>query len=299
MTAPHRDEGSRTKGMQVERKPYEAIQVRRLTPLIGAEISGVDLSGPLGNQAFDEIHRALMEHLVIFFRDQTLTPQQHLDFGSRFGELHVHPIAPHEPGLPALMRVYTDEKSARINGEHWHTDVSCEDEPPMGSILYLRQCPPEGGDTLFANMYAAYEALSDRMKAHLEGLTALHDGEQVYRGAYANFGVADKASYPRSEHPVVRTHPVTGAKSLLLSAHIGAIVGWPRPEAMAFIRDLMEHATQEAFVYAHRWTAHDLVIWDNRATMHRVRRFDDMAITRDLRRTTTRCEEPTVAQQAA
>ena len=115
------------------------------------------------------------------------------------------------------MKIYADKDSPRANGEGWHTDVSCDVEPPMGSILYIRQCPPRGGDTLFANMYAAYEALSDRMKAYLDGLTALHDGEQTYRGLYANYGVADRVEYPRAEHPVVRTHPVTGKKALYVN----------------------------------------------------------------------------------
>ena len=117
----------------------------------------------------DEIHRALAENLVIFFRDQHITPQQHLAFGRKFGELHIHPAAPHEGDDPALMKIYADKDSPRANGEGWHSDVSCDLEPPMGSILYIRQCPPRGGDTLFANMYAAYESLSDRMKAYLDG----------------------------------------------------------------------------------------------------------------------------------
>ena len=292
MTAPHRDEGSRTRGMQVERRPYEAIKVRRLTPLIGAEISGVDLSGPLGNQAFDEIHRALMEHLVIFFRDQTLSPEQHLAFGRRFGELHEHPIAPHEPGMPALMRVYTDEKSARINGEHWHTDVSCEDEPPMGSILYLRQCPPEGGDTLFANMYAAYESLSDRMKAHLEGLTALHDGEQVYRGAYAIQGQADRPTYPRAEHPVVRTHPVTGRRALYVNrGFTRRILGIPGEESDALLAYLFQHAESPLWQCRFKWTPNTVAFWDNRSAQHRAM-WDYWPHTRLAHRVTVRGDRP-------
>src|SRR5689334_15542066 len=171
--------------------PYEAIGVDKLTPIIGAEISEVDLRDP-GNRAMDEIHRALAENLVIFFREQHLTPEQHLDFGRRFGELHIHPAAPSEPGHPELMIIHADKDSPRANGEGWHSDVSCDPEPPMGSILYIRQCPPRGGDTLFASMYAAYEALSDRMKAYLDGLVAVHDGEESYRGTYANLGAADK-----------------------------------------------------------------------------------------------------------
>jgi taurine dioxygenase len=181
-------QGPRYRHSDGETAPYETIGVDKLTPIIGAEITGVNLAQTVSNRQFDEIHRALAENLVIFFRDQNITPQQHLDFGRRFGELHIHPAAPHEPGEPALMKIYADKDSPRANGEGWHTDVSCDVEPPMGSILYIRQCPPHGGDTLFASMYAAYEALSDRMKTYLAGLTALHDGESVYRGLYANTG---------------------------------------------------------------------------------------------------------------
>ena len=145
------------------------------------------------------MHRALAENCVIFFRDQHITPDQHLAFGRLFGDLHVHPAAPHEPGKPELMIIHADKDSPRANGEGWHTDVSCDVEPPMGSILYIKKCPPKGGDTLFASMYAAYEALSDRMKTYLDGLTAVHDGESVYRGLYKNFGVAEKEQYPRAD----------------------------------------------------------------------------------------------------
>ena len=176
-------QGPRYRHVADEAEPFETIGVEKLTPIIGAEISGVDLSGALSNRTMDEIHRALAENLVIFFRDQHITPQQHLAFGRKFGELHIHPAAPHEDDDPALMKIHADKDSPRANGEGWHTDVSCDVEPPMGSILYIRQCPPRGGDTLFANMYAAYESLSDRMKAYLDGLTALHDGESTYRAS--------------------------------------------------------------------------------------------------------------------
>ncbi len=141
-------------------EPYETIGVEKLTPIIGAEISGVDIGRLVSDEArsnrqIDEIHRALAENLVIFFRDQHITPQQHLAFGRKFGELHIHPAAPHEGDDPALMKIYADKDSPRVNGEGWHTDVSCDVEPPMGSILHIKQCPPSGGDTLFANMYAA------------------------------------------------------------------------------------------------------------------------------------------------
>src|SRR5438270_604182 len=196
-------QGPRYRHIIDEGEPYETIGVEKLTPIIGAEVSGVDIGRLVSddkrsNRQMDEIHRALAENLVIFFRDQHISPEQHLAFGRKFGELHIHPAAPHEGGDPALMKIYADKDSPRANGEGWHTDVSCDLEPPMGSILYIKQCPPRGGDTLFANMYAAYEALSDRMKTYLNGLTALHDGESIYRGLYANYGVADKPAYPRA-----------------------------------------------------------------------------------------------------
>src|SRR4030095_421401 len=189
--------GPRYRHTADESAPYETITIDKLTPIIGAEISSIDLSQPLSNRQHDEVHRALAENLVIFFRDQTLTPQQHLAFGRLFGDLHVHPAAPHEEGMPELMTIYADKDSQRANGEGWHTDVSCDPEPPMGTILYIKQCPPKGGDTLFASMYPAYEAFSERMRTYLSGLTAIHDGEHVYRGLFDNYGQAERATYPR------------------------------------------------------------------------------------------------------
>jgi taurine dioxygenase len=218
----------------------------------------------------DEIHRALAENIVIFFRDQHITAQQHLAFGRLFGELHIHPAAPHEPGEPALMKIHADKDSLRANGEGWHSDVSCDLEPPMGSILYIKQCPPHGGDTLFASMYAAYDALSDRMKAYLQDLNAVHDGEAVYRGLYADAGVADKPNYPRAVHPVVRTHPVTGKKALYVNRGFTShIVGIPRDESDAILAYLYQHAESPLFQCRFRWTERAIAFWDNRCAQHR------------------------------
>src|SRR3954449_2013436 len=236
-----------------EDSPYEAITVDKLTPIIGAEIGDVDLRTP-SNRQMDEIHRALAENLVIFFRDQHLSPEQHLDFGRKFGGLHIHPAAPAVEGHPELMVIHADKDSFRANGEGWHSDVSCDEEPPMGSILYIRRCPPRGGDTLFASMYAAYEALSDRMKAYLDGLTAIHDGEDAYRGTYKNAGMEDKPIYPRAEHPVVRTHPVTGKKALYVNrGFTKRLVGVPRDESAAVLQYLYEHAENPLFQCRFRW----------------------------------------------
>lgn len=248
---------------------YRRIGVRRLTPVIGAEIDGVDLAQPMDDEVFAEVRQALADHLVIFFRDQSLTPEQHLAFGRRFGDLQVHPAAPHAPGHPELMLIEANAESERANGESWHTDVSCEAEPPMGSILQIRDCPPEGGDTIFANMYAAYDALSDRMKAYLEGLRAVHSGEHVYRGLYANLGVADKPAYPRAVHPVVRTHPWTGRKCLYVnSSFTTALVGVPKDEGDAVLRHLFQHLTHPLFQCRFRWTPGAVAFWDNRCAQH-------------------------------
>jgi taurine dioxygenase len=292
MSALRGDGGPRYKADAAVGIAYETIGVRKLTPIIGGEISGVDLSRSLSNLQFDEILRALAENLVIFFRDQHLTEQQHLDFGRRFGELHIHPAAPHGQGLPELMIVHADKDSPRANGEAWHSDVSCDPEPPMGSILYIRACPREGGDTLFANMYAAYEALSGRMKQYLNGLTAIHDGEDVYRGLYANYGVADKPAYPRAEHPVVRTHPVTGRKCLYVNrGFTRRINGISRDESDGILRYLFEHMENPLFQCRFRWRENSIAFWDNRCTQHRAI-WDYWPHTRSGHRVTIKGERP-------
>jgi taurine dioxygenase len=283
--------GPRYRHLTEEGTPYETVTVDKLTPIIGAEMGGVDLANP-SNRQMDEIHRALAENLVIFFRDQKLTQAQHLDFGRHFGELHIHPAAPSEPGHPELMIIRADKDSPRANGEGWHSDVSCDPEPPMGSILYIKQCPPRGGDTLFASMYAAYDALSDRMKAYLEGLTAEHDGEQNYRGTYANFGVRDKPSYPRAEHPVIRTHPVTGKKALYVNKGFSRrILGIPRDESDGILAYLFEHMANPLFQCRFRWRENSIAFWDNRCVQHRAM-WDYWPHTRYGNRVTVKGDRP-------
>jgi taurine dioxygenase len=264
-----RNKGPRIRHVVEAGTPYESITVEPLTPVIGAEISGVDLAAPSDRQ-LAEIERALVTHCVVFFRDQQMTPAQHLDFGRKFGPLHLHPAAPHEPGQPELMIITADKDSPRANGEGWHSDVSCDEEPPLGSILYIKECPPQGGDTLFANMFAAYEALSDRMKAYLEGQVAVHDGERNYRGTYANFGVQDKAAYPRAVHPIIRTHPVSGKKALFVNrGFTRSIQGLPGDESDAILAYLFEHAANPLFQCRFRWQPNSVAFWDNRSAQHR------------------------------
>ncbi len=248
--------------------PYETITVKKLTPHIGAEIGGVDLSRPLGNQQFQEVHDAWMENLVIFFRDQHLSIDQHKDFGRRFGELAIHPASPNSPeGHPEILIIHADENSKRVAGEEWHSDVSCDPEPPMGSILYLTELPPVGGDTLFASMYAAYDKLSDPVKRLVEGLTAVHDGEHVYRGRY---GWDDKGkAFPKAEHPLVRTHPVTGKKALFVNRGFTTrIKELSRLESDALLEMLYRHAETPEFHCRFSWQENSIAFWDNRCVQH-------------------------------
>ena len=249
---------------------YKNIQIDPITSRIGAEIHGVDLSRPLDDNTFDVVRSAFLDYCVIFFRDQSLTHDSQKDFARRFGDLHIHPAIPGPEGHPEVMAIHTDENSTYIAGERWHSDVSCDEEPPLGSMLYLHTVPEVGGDTLFSNMYAAYDALSDRMKTYLEGLTALHDGEPQYRGRYADKGVDDAGkTYPRANHPVVRTHPDTGRKCLFVNPiFTQRINGVPRTESDAILRMLNEHCASEDFQVRFRWRPGSVALWDNRCAQH-------------------------------
>ena len=248
---------------------YETIEVHKLTPVIGAEISGVDLAGPLSNRQFDEIHRALMDHLVIFFRDQHLTIDQHKAFGARFGKLHVHPNAPKGvPDHPEILVIKADETSTRVAGEAWHSDVSCDPEPPMGSILYIHDAPPDGGgDTMFANMYLAYELLSAPMRAMLDGLTAVHDSWKAHSGRKP--GEGSDMAFPRSEHPVVRVHPVTGRKLLFVDKGFTTrIVQLSQTESDALLAFLFAHIETPKLSCRFKWRSNSIAFWDNRSAQH-------------------------------
>jgi taurine dioxygenase len=250
-------------------REYAQIEVAPVTPVIGAEIGGVDLSGPLDEATFDEVHAALMDHLVIFLRDQRVTPEQHKDFGRRFGELHIHPAAPAPEGHPEILLIHADENSRHVAGHGWHSDVSCDEAPPMGSILYLTQVPDSGGDTMFASMYAAYEALSDKMQAFLSSLTAMHESEHVYRGRYGLEERLRDGNYPSAEHPVVRTHPVTGRKGLFVnSGFTRRIVGMKPAESRNLLDFLFDHIRAPEFHCRFRWQANSIAFWDNRCTQH-------------------------------
>jgi taurine dioxygenase len=249
---------------------YETIRVAPTTPHLGAEIEGIDLSRPLGNRQVDELHDALAAHQVLFFREQTMDYDSAKALGRHFGDLHIHPNTPGPEGHPEIMPIHADANSKRVAGERWHSDVSCDEEPPLGSILYLHTVPPVGGDTLFASQHAAYDALSPRMQTYLEGLTAFHDGGPYYRAANAKTGVAETGrTYPSATHPVVRTHPVTGRKALYVNrTFTQRINGLPEDEADALLAFLVEHSVHPDFQMRFRWRANSVAFWDNRAVQH-------------------------------
>jgi taurine dioxygenase len=245
---------------------YETIDVQPLTPVVGGEISGIDLTQRLSNPQVADLNQALADYLVIFFRDQPINHEQHKTLARHFGGIHIAPsTAPWRvPGHPEVTIIHADKDSKFIAGEDWHSDMSCDPEPPMGSILYLHTVPEPGGDTVFSSMYAAYDALSDRMKAHLDGLTAMHD-------AIVGFGgiTPEGMKLPRSSHPVVRTHPVTGRKALYVNRGFTTYIeGIPKEESAALLSYLFQHVQRPEFQCRFHWRPHSIAMWDNRSLQH-------------------------------
>ena len=252
---------------------YETIEVTPLSPVIGAEISGVDISKPLGNQTFQEVHDALMAHQVIFFRDQEMSLDEHMAFGKLFGELHIHPAARETQGHKEIITIHADERSKVVAGMRWHSDVSCDAEPPMGSILHLHTIPASGGDTMFASMYAAHDALSDPVKDFIDGLSAWHESAHVHRDRLGHKGTLRDGddSYPVSLHPVVRTHPVTGRKALFVNENFTTRIDGLKPrESEALLKMLYDHIATPEFHCRFAWREKSVAFWDNRCAQHRV-----------------------------
>ncbi len=249
---------------------FKTIGVNSLTPHIGAEIDGVDLSKPLSNEQFSEIYQAWLDWKVVVFRDQHINQEQHKAFGRKFGSLHVHPMQHSYGGDPEILRVKTTKDSAYTAGNGWHTDVTCDEIPPLGSMLYITETPEcGGGDTLFADMYLAYDLLSDTMKSLLDPLVAVHDGAIPYLGNY-KVAPADGTKYPKNEHPVITKHPETGKKILYVNSgftsHIKGMHSW---ESRALLGGLYDHIAQTQRLYCHvEWQPNTLTFWDNRCTQH-------------------------------
>lgn len=272
------------------------MQIDPLTPVIGAQVNNVDLAKMKDNE-FDSLKDAFLEHQVLFFRDQDLSVEEHIEFGARFGELHIHPAAndyrDHGNMPPEILRIHADEKTIRTAGDKWHSDVSCDPEPPMASILKLETIPASGGDTLFSSMYAAYDALSPQMRSLLDQLTATHDGGPNYRDRAKKLGVdVGSKVYPSHSHPVVRTHPETGRKALFVNSTFTThIDGIPAEESRALLDFLFAHVARPMFQCRFRWESNSIALWDNRCAQHHAM-WDYYPQIRSGRRVTVKGDRP-------
>jgi taurine dioxygenase len=260
---------------------YETIDVTPLSGSIGAEIRGVDLSGALSQETFSEIHAAFLEHLVVMFPDQHLTPPQQIAFARRFGPVMVDPFMKSPAGLPELMIVIKDKHEKLAFGEVWHSDNSYLERPPLGSFLYALEVPPYGGDTLFANQYLAYETLSSGLRRMLDRMSAVHNPRSYTKSISSgnfrphrtmqlrNDEVMERAAQIETEHPVVRTHPETGRKALYVNpAYTVRFKGWTEAESRGLLEHLWQHAVRPEFSCRYRWSENALTLWDNRCAMH-------------------------------
>ena len=273
---------------------YQHIEVRPFAPNLGADIYGVDLSKPVPDDQFADIRQAFLDYQVLFFRQQSeIPPDLHVTFGKRFGPLHAHPAAPTMDGHPEIFEIHATKDSKIANGEFWHSDVSCDDEPPLGTMLQIHIAPPYGGDTMFSDMYGAYDALSEPVKRMLDGLTATHESEHIYRGRYADRGRKDMdIDCPSAVHPVVRTHPDTGRKALFVNRTFTTRINELSPEESdAVLTMLFEQAEHINHQIRFRWTLNDMAFWDNRCCMHRAI-WDYWPEERKGRRVTIKGDQP-------
>ena len=298
-----------------------AISVYPITLGFAAEIGDVDLSRPVAAADLAAIKAAFAKYAVLIFPDQHLSPDQHLEFARQFGPLETT-IALHRPDAPLrVAKEFADVSNLdhnnklwgkdtrvrmfQLGNRLWHTDSSFKRRPALASLLYARSIPPIGGHTEFADERAAYDALSDDMKRRLASLVAEHSiFNSRGRLGFTNFAEQERREMPPVPQVVVRTLPESDRKALYLASHAGRIFGMDESEGRALIDELIAHATQRQFVYTHRWRVHDLVMWDNRCTMHRGTEFDDLRWKRDVQRATVcdianSCEQERIDVAAA
>ncbi len=260
---------------------YESFTLHEMSPACGGIIEGIDLSQDLSNRQFDEIHEALLDRTVIVFRDQHITPDQQVAFARRFGEPQPAAVSGFEkskdnPEIDILE--YDADNPPHVTRDLWHTDFAGTERPTMGTVLYAKDIPPRGGDTVWVNMVAAYEALSDRMKAHLDGLSAYNDSYQPYdehvrpdmwEGQGTEYLKDKRDAYRPVLHPVVRTHPVTGKKGLFVNESMTSLIkGVDKRESDFLLRYLFDYLRTPEFNYRHKWQTNDLAVWDNRLSLH-------------------------------
>jgi alpha-ketoglutarate-dependent 2,4-dichlorophenoxyacetate dioxygenase len=281
-----------------------ALSFRQLTPHFAAEVSHVDLRQVHDAATLAELRAGMDRFAVLVFHDQPFTDPEHLDFAQRLdGMLHtklgISALQKNRLGNEALGDISNlDENGEIMRSDHrrrmyglgnrlWHTDASFQDPPGRYSMLSAKVVPPVDADTEYADMRAAYDALAGEMKERLEGLRVHHSIAYSRQTLGFEFSENEAEALKGAIHPLIRTLPRSGRRSLYVASHASRIIDWPVPEGRLLLRDLIEHATQPQFVYRHQWRVGDLVIWDNRATMHRARAFDDTKYRRELRRVTT------------
>lgn len=281
-----------------------AIKVTRLTDAVGAEVEGVDLSQAVDDGTFAQLHQAHLDHGVLLFRGQDITPEQHIAFSERFGAHEIHVMSQFLlPGHPELLLISNlkNEKGEAIGiedaGRYWHSDLSYNEKPSMGSMLYAMEVPPERGDTSFAGMCAAYDGLPENRKTELGKLRATHHFGYRWNKESAKWGLRPAMTReqleqtPPSVHPIIRTHPETNRKLIFAGGFCSGVSGMEEKEGEEFIEELTAFSVQPEFVYVHKWRAGDLIFWDNRCTMHLASDYDSK-YQRHLRRTTLKGEKP-------
>jgi taurine dioxygenase len=276
-------------------QPSSSLRVEPMSPSFGAQVHGVDLALPLDDETFDTIRAAFHRQSLLRFPAQRLSEVEQIAFSRRFGALQVHVLDqfrhPQHPEIYVLSNV--DAATGKTLGRHpdkgtltWHSDLSFQRRPALATILYGIETPTVGGDTQFADMYGAYDALDDTMKRRIATLRAIHDLDiSRRRMGEPPMTEAQRRAAPPVDHPLVRTHPDTGRKLLYISRHVARIDGLPETESESMIDELMEHATQPRFVFTYRWSERDVVMWDNRCTMHRATPYDTSAERRVIHRT--------------
>ena len=263
------------------------------------------MSRPLPGDLVKRLHQALGEHGILLFRDANLTPEQHIAFSRQFGPLESHVVGEfnlaNHPEIFVVSNVREEGrlKAAVYAGQYWHSDLSYMKKPSMGSLLLCREMPEIGGDTMWANLYLAYDSLSDVMKNFLAGLKAVHDYSHAYDTYFAHLKerppltAEQRAKTPPVEHPMVRTHSVTKRKALYVNpGFTTGIVGMPREESQPILDFLFHHSTRAEFIYRHKWRVNDLIFWDNRCTMHYALADYDFSVRRHMHRTTIAGDAP-------
>ena len=249
------------------------INVKPYAPNIGGVITGVDLSKDISDYEQNFIKEAFHKYQVLFFQEQLeISPENHIKLGKCFGDLHIHPAAPKMKSFPEIFEIHTHKDSKISNGaEDFHSDVSCDTEPPLGTMLQLHILPQYGGDTMFSNMYMAYDSLSKPMQNFLNGLRASHESEHFYRNRYEKQDQLDpKKKYPSAIHPIVRTHPETKKKALYINKFFTTrIEGLSKQESKLILGYLFNHCEKTDFQIRYRWNKNDMAFWDNRCTLHK------------------------------